>query len=484
MLKDNLNVLLIEDDEDDYIVASAFFDRITHPVINLDWAENSKQAYDKVKNGVYDILLVDYRLGQSTGIDLIEQLRTIPNFDRTPFILLTGQNDPETDNKALTYGASDYLIKGSLDEKLLERSIRYAITHKATISELNEKERKFRELFERSLDPIFIADENFEFTDANIALLELFLYEPNELNGQSLQKLFVKEAEYQRFIKAYQKKGVLKAFEVDLCRKDDKIIPCQISISSVVDKEGTVTHQGIIQDISLKLMAEREMVMAEKLSTTGRIARSIAHEIRNPLTNLNLALEQLKDEIPENEDAELYTGIIQRNLDRIEELITQMLNSSKQKDLKLVPGDIHDMLSDAIRLCQDRVNLLDMKLYRDFDRKLPAIMMDKDELQSAFLNLMINAIEAMEPGKGELHIGTDEIQEEATLIITVADNGSGIPKEDMDRLFDAFFTGKKTGMGLGLVSVQNIIKQHKGRISVESEVGKGTKFTVRLPMID
>lgn len=473
-----IKVLLIEDDEDDYIITKDLLSEISILNFKLDWEPDYETALQKVLNQEYHIYLIDYRLGQYTGIDLLREARK--NNINDPIILLTGQGDKEVDLMAMKEGAADYLVKGSIDSNALSRSLRYALSSSRTLRELNEKERRYRNLFEKSIDAIYITNKELLFLDVNSSMIKLLGYNKSEMLRMSLRKLFVHEESYIRFNEDLLKNGRTRDYEVLLINADNKAVECLINTSALEDEEGNISgYQGIIHDISLRKKAEEELILAEKFSMTGKIARSIAHEVRNPLTNLNLALEQLKDEIDsDNEMAELYCDIIKRNADRIDQLISEMLNSSKPKQLKLKEENLNELVEETLQLTLDRLNLKKMKLYREYDEGIPPLMLDNDKFKMAILNILINAVEAMEEEKGVLRVKT--YRENGNAVLTISDNGKGIPKEDLIRLFDPFFTGKKGGMGLGLTTTQNIINSHKGRINVESKIDEGTTFRIVL----
>ncbi len=229
-----------------------------------------------------------------------------------------------------------------------------------------------------------------------------------------------------------------------------------------------------INDISKRKNALQQLMNAEKLTVTGRLARTIAHEVRNPLTNINLSVEHLKDE-PADEH-EMYFDIITRNSERINQLITELLNSSKPAELKLDKYPVHKLLDETLELAIDRLRLKEISLEKNYCPENIVIYMDADKLKTALLNLVINAIEAMEPGKGILKISCLVIHHRC--IITIEDNGAGIEKENLEHLFEPFYSKKSQGMGLGLTATQNIILTHKGTIDVESDPGIGTKFSI------
>lgn len=229
-----------------------------------------------------------------------------------------------------------------------------------------------------------------------------------------------------------------------------------------------------ISDISKRKNAIEELMNAEKLAVTGRLSRTIAHEVRNPLTNINLSLEHLKGQSAE--DQEMYLDIIRRNSERINQLITELLNSSKPAELMLQRFPVNKLLDETLELASDRIRLNEIKLERNYTTQNVDIEVDTDKIKTALLNLIINAIEAMEKRSGVLKIKTETNRQ--TCLVTIQDNGSGMDEENMKRLFEPFFSKKNKGMGLGLTATQNIILAHKGTIDVRSQPGQGTSFVI------
>ncbi len=246
-----------------------------------------------------------------------------------------------------------------------------------------------------------------------------------------------------------------------------------LQVSAVKMEDGFAVT---INDISRRKNAYEELVRSEKLAMTGRIARGIAHEVRNPLTNIQLSLHQLSSELNGSEDAKTYVDIIQRNSERINLLINELLRSSKPAELNFCKYPVRQLLDESITMANDRLLLKDIKVEREMRNNLRDLFIDPDKVKTALLNIMINAIEVMEPGKGILKVGAEENDHSCYIIIE--DNGTGISEENISRLFDPFFSAKANGMGLGLTSARNIITAHKGTIDVESIVGKGTKFII------
>ena len=217
-----------------------------------------------------------------------------------------------------------------------------------------------------------------------------------------------------------------------------------------------------------------ELRSIEKFAATGRIARTIAHEVRNPLTNISLAAEQLKEITNQSEEADQLLDMIGRNVNRINQLVSDLLSSTKFQQLEFTSANINDLVDEALELARDRIELNHIKVEKDYDKNQCGIWVDKEKIKLSFLNIIVNAIEAMEKDKGILTIRT--IRQGNKCIVEFSDNGTGIDEDTVQKLFDPYFTSKTNGNGLGLTNTQNIILNHKGNIHVRSKVGKGSSF--------
>lgn len=223
-----------------------------------------------------------------------------------------------------------------------------------------------------------------------------------------------------------------------------------------------------------------ELVRSEKLAFTGRIAASIAHEIRNPLTNVTMSVQQIKKAVnkPENPMAK-HVEIIERNTERINYLITELLNCARPPKLDIQPSHIHMILKNVLESANSKIRLQRIKVVNRFISDLPLIMVDRNQIERAFLNIVLNAIEAMPKG-GKLAITTE--LKGSLVVLKVQDTGKGIPEKEIIRIFDPFFSSKSGGVGLGLTLCYGIIVSHGGTIEVKSKPKKGTIFIVSLPV--
>ena len=224
-----------------------------------------------------------------------------------------------------------------------------------------------------------------------------------------------------------------------------------------------------------------KMRSLEKFAVTGRIARTIGHEVRNPLTNIMLAASQLKSGMAEKEEnIEYLFEMISRNSNRINQLVSDLLDSTKVSDLNYKKISVNKLLDEAVKEAEDRIALSNVKVIKKYSSDICDLSVDTEKIKIAFLNIIINALEAMENKDGSVLTLETRGGDKCTVIIS--DNGTGMDDESVSRLFEPYFTSKPKGNGLGLTNTQNIILTHKGEISVESTKGQGTTFIIKLDM--
>lgn len=249
----------------------------------------------------------------------------------------------------------------------------------------------------------------------------------------------------------------------------------------MADKSVAFSQQELQQRIEELDKANKELIVMrreEKFTSTGRIARNIAHEVRNPLTNIDLAVSQIKEEVnKDNEDVSLLFDMVTRNSNRINQLITELLNATRFTDLTFKKVSINIILDEALELAKDRIELNKITIQKKYSLDICEVSIDADKIKLAFLNLIINAIESMNgTANGELILLTKGHNNKC--VIEISDNGIGMDAAALSRLFEAYYTTKPKGNGLGLTNTQNIILNHKGNIDVESKPGEGTKFII------
>ncbi len=259
---------------------------------------------------------------------------------------------------------------------------------------------------------------------------------------------------------------------------------CPISISVHHQKDENQICVGkiiVVNDITNMKKMENELLQSEQHSTLGVIAAGVAHEIRNPLSSLKMFAQIMKTKHNDKEFWLENSSIITDEIDRLEQLVGDFLNLAKRgNEKKFVKVKLDDVLRKVINLVELQIKNKPISLIQTITA-LPAIYGDEAKLIQVFLNLLINSVQAIpKEQKGTILLSTKE--EGQTVIVTISDNGSGIPSTIKAKLFDPFITTKKDGSGLGLAISKKIVAQHKGRIDVTSSSSLGTEFKVTLPI--
>ena len=224
-----------------------------------------------------------------------------------------------------------------------------------------------------------------------------------------------------------------------------------------------------------------ELRSLERFTSTGRIARVIAHEIRNPLTNIDLSAGHLDNDKLGTDDKKAFLDIIARNSRRINELINELLSATKFTDLQYEEIRVNDLLDETLNEAIDRAQLSHVHINKNYSSENIWLNVDRSRMEIALLNIIVNAMEAMTGENSLLVLETGE--KNGQCMITIRDNGKGMDGETLAKVFDPYFTSKTNGNGLGMTNTQNIILNHKGKIEVVSEEGKGTAFIITLNIL-
>lgn len=227
-------------------------------------------------------------------------------------------------------------------------------------------------------------------------------------------------------------------------------------------------------------LAQEQLVRSEKLASLGKLSAGIAHEINNPLTGILTFSQLLMEQFPpeSNEHQDLKT--IRQETIRCRNIVRGLLEFARQTAPEKRATSVHEVLEEVLNIVSNHESFQNISLEKTYCTDMPEIVADKDQIKQVFLNIVLNASEAMS-GEGSLRIETRWLPEKSTVSIQFIDTGPGIKPEFLDKLFDPFFTTKKMGTGLGLAVSYGIIKTHRGNIEVSSRLGEGTTITVTLP---
>jgi PAS domain S-box-containing protein len=473
-----IRILIIDDDHDDFLIISDYLKAIEPNRFSIEWCYQYADALKQIANKAHHIYFVDYRMGAKTGIDLLRDAEALKVDE--PIILLTGFGNPAVDKEAMRIGAMDYLIKSELTTEKLERCIRYALERSAAVKALRANEQKYRSIFERSKDAVFITDPQLRFKDINLATSQLLEFEKEDLMGRSLFDLLDDSSVKMKIQDGLATSGEVVDMELVLSDKSQEKKYFVLTASTQQDTNGDIYIQGILHDITNLKKAERATLYAEKLAAAGRLVRTLAHEVRNPLNNVQMAVEQLNTAAIPEEDR-IFLEIIQRNSKRIDNLIAELLDSYRPTEKKFKITNLQLILEDTMQMALDRIRLKGIEVNVNYPNDPCVIQADEDKLKIAFLNIIVNATEAIANGSGRVEIQLSEKVD--NFVVEITDNGCGIPAEILSKLFEPYFTSKRNGMGLGLASTLNIIQSHGGTIDVESEVNVGSKFIVSFPKV-
>jgi len=254
-----------------------------------------------------------------------------------------------------------------------------------------------------------------------------------------------------------------------------------VAVAPLVSKEGARIGRLIIfDDVTDQAELERRLIQADKLSSIGLLAAGVAHEVNTPLAVISTYAQMLAKQISGDAAKAPLLEKITRQTFRASEIVNSLLNFSRTSRTELAPVDVNKIVRETLTLVEHQFSKTGVQVDLSFDSELPRIKGDPGKLQQVFLNLFLNARDAMEIG-GRLSIRS--FAEAGTVRVAVADSGSGITQENLPRIFDPFFTtkGARRGTGLGLSVSYGIVQEHGGDIEVESEIGKGTRFLLVFP---
>jgi two-component system NtrC family sensor kinase len=237
------------------------------------------------------------------------------------------------------------------------------------------------------------------------------------------------------------------------------------------------------RDDKLKEFTRRKIMESERLALIGQLAANVAHELNNPLQGIVTYSHLLLEELPHDDPARDSLEKIVIQADRSRDIIRGLLDFSRQRKPNKTLCDINDVLKGCVSLLEKQALFQNVQITSHLDEILPLTVMDPSQIERVFINMIVNAADAMD-GNGKLNLATRFDPVDHCIEVEFTDTGHGIAKENLEKIFDPFFTTKDTGhgVGLGLAISFGIIKEHNGTISVESEIGKGTTFIVRLPV--
>jgi PAS domain S-box-containing protein len=264
---------------------------------------------------------------------------------------------------------------------------------------------------------------------------------------------------------------------------DGRQLTLNISLAPFEAAQGIITGaMMVIENVTERVYLEQQLLQSEKLSSIGLLAAGVAHEVNTPLTGISSYAQMLLQQVPEEDPKRALLEKIRIQTLRASGIVNNLLNFSRTGDAQFREIDLNRVLDDTLQLLEPQIRNSRMEVARNYGDNLPAAYGSASKLQQVFMNLILNARDAM-PGGGKITIQTRQV--DTSLVVDFRDTGAGIAPENITRIYDPFFTTKEVGQGtgLGLALSYGIIQEHGGRIFVESRLGEGTHFTIKLPSV-
>ena len=496
-------VLLVDDEEDEFVLARDLLRRAGKGRFSLEWAPTFDAGLDFLSVNMADVCLVDYRLGAETGLDFIREARAVST---VPLILMTGRGDRTIDADAIAAGAADYLDKAELTPALLERSIRYAIERATTLSLLRESEALHRSIIASTPEGLLVLSASGRVLAANPAAGRILQIVPAALIGR-----FASDEEWQwldadgaplvgrdhplRLVK----ERPVRSRIVELRRRDDSVRWLGVSTGSMRDGGRDAAFVVSLEDVTEARDAAERLAQVDRINALDRLAGGIAHDFNNLVTVMRGCVDLL---IEESDPIDLNRDVLANlssTTDRASDLTRQLLNlrGESRGDARVVDLVAFVVALGGIvrHLVGDRVEVAFTDLTEE-----ALVRIDPTRLEHAILNLAANARDAMPEG-GRLAIvvgvepaavlsprsvdGHDEPCDGDRVSLTVRDTGEGMDEETLARAFEPYFStkGRGEGTGLGLAAVHGTIQDSGGDIRIESSRGVGTTVRILLPRV-
>ncbi|MGD9031778.1 MAG: PAS domain S-box protein [Desulfobacteraceae bacterium] len=361
--------------------------------------------------------------------------------------------------------------------------------------EVQKSEEKYRSIFNSMPNPVFVLDQNsLEILDCNKSVTAVYGYTKDELLMTSFLNLFEENGREQQ---ASELKTCNVLNQVRQIDKTGQIIFVDIRVSPS-EYLGRDVLLVTTSDITKRLMTEQQLIQASKMTTLGEMATGVAHELNQPLSVIKTASSFLSKKVKKNEDIkdeilETLTEEIESHVDRASKIINHMREFGRKSEVNKERVQVNETLDRAHEIFSQQLKLREIEVIKDYEENLPLILADSNRLEQVFINLLINARDAIEEksngmgyknGEKEIFLKTSSLGK--MVKIEVRDTGKGIPQSILDKIFEPFFTTKKVGKGtgLGLSISYGIVQDYDGTIKVETQEGKGSNFIILFPVPD
>lgn len=481
--------------EDEYIVAldiRNFLERSGYRVAGV--FASGEELLERYAELGPDLIIMDIKI--RGRLDGVETARLVYERHRTPVVLLTAYADDATVARAKITQPFGYLLK-PFEERELRTAIEIALYRASMEAKLRESEERFRTLFMEGISGNFVADGRGHITDANPAFRRLIGIGA-EAALPSLENLFPEPAAWESFREGLMASRRLELAELSLVRSDGSQLAVLANAAIVLDSDGkTAGIRGELTDTTERRRLEERLLQAQKMEAVGRLAGGIAHDFNNVLTAILGYANLLGEEIPELKEARDDVEGIRSAAARASNLTRQLLAFARRQPISPRRVDVNALITETERMLR-RLLSDTTSLGLSLAARRSVVVADPVQLEQILLNLTVNARDAMPEGGiisisthdanifSPRAVGLDTLPSGNYVVLEVADSGKGIPPGLRDLIFEPFFTTKPKdqGTGLGLSTVYGIAKQAGGAVGCDSEVGRGSVFSVWLPSVD
>jgi PAS domain S-box-containing protein len=344
----------------------------------------------------------------------------------------------------------------------------------------------YRDILDSIDRGIVTVDLQGKITSCNRALEEILEVEANTIVGCSLEEAFRREDPFYQFLQeSIQEEPLLQDRDLAYTSKKGRIKPLRVTTFPLRKKTGErVGGILLVKDMTEIRKLEERVQRASRLAALGQLTQRLVHEIRNPLSAMDINLQLLEERLgSRSEDPEIgrYLEIISTETRRLNEVLRNAQVFSKPESPDLETIDLHQIIDQVVFLIKEEALRKKIEISESLQAKHSMVKADPDQMKQVFLNLFKNSIEAMSEG-GKFEVLSRNDGQGKIIGVELVDTGSGIPMANLQDVFDPYFTTKKKGTGLGLSVVHNIISQHGGTIDVTSWLGEGTIFSIILPL--